>query len=112
MPHRNHHQQFHANPEIFEDPYLNTPKKYLSSLATCPNSHIAGCAPLNGPNNVMEHNADVFHNAPPATFIQLAREPKESFLQHQSCGYTKVGNQEFDRRGITPRSANCLDHQK
>jgi len=58
MPHSNHHQQFHANPQIFDDPYLNTPKKYLSSLETCPNYHIARCAPLNGPNNVIEHTHD------------------------------------------------------
>ena len=101
--------QFHANPDIFFDPYLNTPKKYLSSLATCPNTPLVGCKPLRNPQQVINHSADVFHgvSAPTARFIPLASTSSninENF-QNGKGGYVTVGGETFDTTGIiAPRS--------
>jgi hypothetical protein len=103
----NKNNQFHANPEIFFDPYLNTPKKYLSSLATCPNKPLSGCNPIQNPQQVINYSADAFHGAAGSRSIQLAPSPivmNENF-QNGKGGYVTVGDQQFDTTGIiAPRS--------
>ena len=94
---------FHANNDIFLDPYLNTPCDQLSTLADCdcePNKK-AGCIGFI-PESVMRGMpADVFRNFPNnAVSIGLASQgAKSEGYQPGNTLYTKVGNLEFDTRG-------------
>ena len=85
-----HHnaKQFHANPELFNDPYLNVAPQYLSSLATCPNQPLAGCAgSASTPQKVVNTSADVFHRLPPARSIALAKQHVSENFQNGHGGY-------------------------
>ena len=93
-----HYKQFHANLDLFADPYLNVNKQFLSSLATCPNQHLAGCdSNASTPPQVAKTSSDVFHTQPPARSIPLAKQPVQ---ENYNGGYLKIENQEFDIRGV------------
>ena len=87
-----HYKQFHANPDLFADPYLNVNKQFLSSLATCPNQHLAGCASnASTPHQVAKTSSDVFHKQPPARSIPLAKQPVQENFQNGNAS-----NQPYD----------------
>lgn len=106
-----HHKQFHANPDLFADPYLNVNKQFLSSLATCPNQHLAGCAgSASTPHQVTKTSSDVFHTQPPAQSIPLAKQPVQENFQNGNGEYLKIGDQEFDTNGIIAPSKLGWNH--
>ena len=94
--------KFHANPELFADPYHYTDKSHLSSLASCPNPPLQGCnSPASTCKKLIDYSANVFHGTggKGVRFIQLAKSSNEHF-QNGNGGYVTVGDDEFDTMGI------------